>query len=143
MGGRQLRLQRDSDIVIPRMRGTVIFRERGSRRALLVPAVLIALLGVGSSARAQAPSLREVPGEIAEPSRSQLVRRHTELRAKRESIAAEVRAHNERCSDVPEGSASERPCEAAQRRLNATIANYRAAVEAFNEAVGSAPRARP
>ena len=114
------------------------------RRSLFVQTTLIALLvAVGSSARAQGPLLRDIPTNIGEPTRSQLVNQRAGLVEQRGALAAQVRAHNERCGDVPESSASETACAPSQRRLNAAIAAYRAAVEAFNSAVASAPRANP
>jgi hypothetical protein len=113
------------------------------RRSLFVQTTLIALLAVGSSARAQGPLLRDIPTNIGEPTRSQLINQRAGLVEQRGALAAQVRAHNERCGDVPESSASETACAPSQRRLNAAIAAYRAAVEAFNSAVASAPRANP
>ena len=101
------------------------------RRSLFVQLTLIALLAVGSSARAQGPALRDIPTNIAEPTRSQLVNQRAGLVEQRGALAAQVRAHNERCGDVPERSASETTCATSQRQLNAAIAAYRAAVEAF------------
>jgi hypothetical protein len=113
------------------------------RRSLFVQTTLIVLLAVGSSARAQGPPLRDIPTNIVEPTRSQLVNQRAGLVEQRAALGAQVRAHNERCGDVPEGSASETVCATSQRRLNAAIAAYRAAIEAFNSAVASAPRAKP
>jgi hypothetical protein len=104
---------------------------------------LIVLLLAAPGARAQAPSLSAVPGDIRDPVRAQLIRQHADLVQQRESIAARVRAHNDRCSDVPEGSPAEAACATAQSQLSAVIAGYRAAVDAFNKAVASAPRAKP
>ena len=104
---------------------------------------VFALLAVGAGADAQPPSLSDVPAEIAEPARGELSRQHASLLQQRDWIAARVRAHNERCADVAEGSPLEAQCAAAQRQLAEVITKYRAAVEAFNRAVTSAPRARP
>ena len=113
------------------------------RRSLLVQTTLIALLAVGSSARAQGPPLGDIPTNIVEPTRSQLVKQRAGLVEQRAALGAQVRDHNKRCDDVPEGSASETVCATSQRRLNAAIAAYRGAIEAFNSAVASAPRANP
>jgi len=105
--------------------------------------LVIALLAVGVGANAQAPSLSDVPADITEPARGQLSRQHASLLQRRDSITTSVRAHNERCADVADGSLLEAQCAAAHRQLNEVIADYRAAVEAFNRAVTSAPRAKP
>ncbi len=113
------------------------------RRSLFVQTTLIALLAVGSSARAQGPPLLDIPTYIVEPTRSQLVKQRAGLVEQRAALGAQVRDHNERCEDVPEGSASETVCATSQRRLNAAIGAYLAAIEVFNSAVASAPRANP
>ncbi len=113
------------------------------RRSLLIQITLIALLAVGSSAWAQGPPLRDIPTNVVEPTRSQLVKQRAGLVEQRAALGAQVRDHNERCEDVPEGSATETVCATSQRRLNAAIAAYRAAIETFNSAVASAPRANP
>lgn len=105
--------------------------------------MLITLLALGSSANAQAPTISEVSTEISEPARTRLTRQRAGLLEQRDSIAAKVRAHNDRCSDIPAGAAAEKGCEAAQKQLNGVITEYRAKVEAFNTAVASAPRAKP
>ena len=112
-------------------------------RSSLGPSILITLLVIGSQAGAQTPPLSEVPAAIAEPARAQLIRQRAGLVDQQGSIAAKVRAHNERCADVAEGSALEATCAASQNQLNALIADYRAAAESFNLAVTSARRAPP
>lgn len=98
---------------------------------------------IASPAGAQAPSLSEVPATIAQPARTELIRERAALVERQGPIAAQVRAHNERCEDVAEGSALEATCAASHRQLTAVIADYRAAVERFNRAVAAARRAPP
>jgi hypothetical protein len=113
------------------------------RRSSVTRAVVIALLMVGTRASAQTPALGEVPAGIAEPLRTQLTRQRADLAAQRDSIAAKVRAHNDRCSEVPEGSALEATCATAHKELSALITTYRTAVERFNDALRSATRGKP
>ena len=113
------------------------------RRSLLVQTTLIALLAVASTARAQGPPLSDIPTNIVESTRSQLVKQRAGLVEQHAALGVQVRDHNERCEDVAEGSASEKVCATSHERLNAAIAAYRAAIDAFNSAVAAAPRANP
>src|SRR6185295_1418809 len=106
-------------------------------------AILVTLLAVAARADAQAPALSEVPAGIAAPARAELMRQRAGLVERRASIGGKVGAHNGRCSAVSEGSPLEASCAKAHDELNAIIGEYRAAVEAFNAAVASAPRVKP
>ena len=82
---------------------------------------------------AQMPAVVEVPDKVAKPGRDQLLQRHGDLVKQRDALRARVDAHNQSCTRVTKESASDVACSQAQAQLNAAVAEYRAAVDAFNQ----------
>ena len=88
------------------------------------------------AANAAVPALRDVPPGIAREFRDDLVAEHDRLAARRDRIKAQVVAHNQRCTDVEEGSAEAARCTQARGELQAAMTAYGADVARFHQALG-------
>lgn len=105
-------------------------------------AVAAALLTL--SAHAQVPDIAAVAANIPLEHRTRLSGERRALDARYAKLDRQVTRHNAECDSVPDGTAASDRCAQNQERLEADIAGYIAAVEAFNDAVVAASKsARP
>lgn len=105
------------------------------------PALGFILILIPVSAMAQVPHPTALPGDLPDPPRAQLAARHSILLQQRDTLRANVEAHNAKCRAVPKDSSAATQCASAQSTLNTAVREYMAAVRAFNADVEAASHA--
>ncbi len=111
-------------------------REAAPLRSLPLLLAALLLLAV-PAARAQEQPV-QVPPDIPEPERSELLARRGTLVVRGRLLASDVAAHNGKCGSVPAGSPLEAECRSEIGRLRERISAYEADVRVFNAAVKEA-----
>jgi hypothetical protein len=109
----------------------------------IITMMIMLLIFLPISVYAKIPKISDIPNNIPEQERIELMQQRDVLLKRRDSLKAKVNTHNQKCRDIQQDSPLKEECQREQRDLQNEVESYASDVRNFNSEVVAAGASIP